>query len=132
MFEQSHCELEELIDEYPAKITKFIIPSENYQETIQKIYGTDFDKETMFRYKIIRTFEFSSERKKASCIIYNPISNKYKIIIKGVPKIIAKHCLEETLPYEFTECLETYQKDGLRIIGLAAREISKEDINLSE
>ena len=69
----------------------------------------------------IRIFEFSSERKKSSAIIYNSLTKKYKIIVKGVPKIITKSCVSSTVPVEFDEYLETYSKEGLRIIGVASK-----------
>ena len=46
--------------------------------------------------------------------------------------MIAKLCKSQTVPVEFYECLEMYSKEGLRAIGIASRELTKEQIGLSE
>lgn len=42
--------------------------------------------------KLIQTFQFSSKRKRRSCIIQLPESNKLRIMIRGASEILLEDC----------------------------------------
>lgn len=46
--------------------------------------------------------------------------------------MIIKFCNFESIPIDFYNKLELFSRDGYRIIGLAQKEITEEDVNKSE
>ena len=79
-------------------------------------------------YNIIRTNDFTSERKRISVVVRNESNKTSKLYCKGAPEIIKSLCNEDSIPLNFDQILEEYSRTGLRVIALAnSKVLSKED-----
>jgi cation-transporting ATPase 13A2 len=56
-----------------------------------------------------------------SVIVKNTADMSYRAYVKGSPEKIAELCNPDSLPQNFSECLEIYTQKGLRVIALAMR-----------
>lgn len=77
--------------------------------------------------RIIKKIEFSSERKRMSVVCRNEKDSSLKVFTKGAPETIKQLCLPSTIPAGFDKILEEYSKQGLRILGLAYKQIDNEN-----
>ena len=56
-----------------------------------------------------------------SVIVKNKFDQTFRAYVKGSPEKIADLCDKSTLPQNFDKILETYTKEGYRVIALAVR-----------
>ena len=54
-----------------------------------------------------------------SVVCKNEIDGKFRAFVKGSPEMIGTLCLSQSMPPNFKEVLETYTKEGYRVIALA-------------
>lgn len=84
------------------------------------------------RYKLLDVCEFTSSRKRMSCIVKEP-SGAIRLMCKGADAVIEERLSHESLEsqtYEFTKVKVTeYASEGLRTLYLAERIISEEEFN---
>lgn len=82
--------------------------------------------------KILKTIDFTSERKRISVLVENENTDEYSLLSKGAPEMLSTLCKPESLPSNYQDMLSEYTRNGLRIISLAYKNVSKEEIEGSE
>lgn len=78
-------------------------------------------------YTIIRRFEFSSEKQRNVVVCAHPDGSLH-VHVKGSPEMVRKLADPATLPTDFEAELGKYTREGLRVLGLATRQL----INIAE
>uniref|UniRef100_A0A8C2ZZ94 Polyamine-transporting ATPase 13A3 n=1 Tax=Cyclopterus lumpus TaxID=8103 RepID=A0A8C2ZZ94_CYCLU len=72
---------------------------------------------------IVRQFPFSSALQRM-CVVARLLGEKrMDAYMKGAPEVVASLCKKETVPENFQEVLESYTKQGFRVIALAHRRL---------
>ncbi|XP_068427456.1 polyamine-transporting ATPase 13A3-like isoform X2 [Clinocottus analis] len=72
---------------------------------------------------IVRQFPFSSTLQRMSVVIRRLGEKHMNAYLKGAPEVVASLCKPHTVPQSFTETLETYTRQGFRVIALAHRQL---------
>ncbi|KAL6104281.1 atp13a3 [Pungitius sinensis] len=72
---------------------------------------------------IVRQFPFSSTLQRMSVVVRRLGEKHMKAYMKGAPEVVANLCKQHTVPQSFTETLETYTRQGFRVIALAHRQL---------
>ncbi|XP_018532713.1 polyamine-transporting ATPase 13A3 isoform X2 [Lates calcarifer] len=72
---------------------------------------------------IVRQFPFSSALQRMSVVVRRLGERHMDAYLKGAPEIVANLCKQHTVPQSFTETLETYTRQGFRVIALAHRQL---------
>ncbi|GAA6222587.1 probable cation-transporting ATPase 13A3 isoform X1 [Lates japonicus] len=72
---------------------------------------------------IVRQFPFSSALQRMSVVVRRLGERHMDAYLKGAPEIVASLCKQHTVPQSFTETLETYTRQGFRVIALAHRQL---------
>ncbi|KAK5859455.1 hypothetical protein PBY51_021010 [Eleginops maclovinus] len=76
-----------------------------------------------FEIGIVRQFPFSSTLQRMSVVVRRLGEKHMDAYLKGAPEVVASLCKQHTVPQSFTETLETYTKQGFRVIALAHRQL---------
>ncbi|KAG8014015.1 putative cation-transporting ATPase 13A3 [Nibea albiflora] len=72
---------------------------------------------------IVRQFPFSSALQRMSVVVRKLGEKHMDAYLKGAPEVVASLCKPHTVPQSFTETLETYTRQGFRVIALAHRQL---------
>ncbi|XP_038820187.1 probable cation-transporting ATPase 13A3 [Salvelinus namaycush] len=72
---------------------------------------------------IVRQFPFSSALQRMSVVVRKLGEKRMDAYLKGAPEVVASLCAEDTIPESFTETLESYTRQGFRVIALAHRQL---------
>ncbi|XP_041034738.1 probable cation-transporting ATPase 13A3 isoform X1 [Carcharodon carcharias] len=72
---------------------------------------------------IISQFPFSSALQRMSVVTRTLGERRLTAYMKGAPETVASLCKKETVPENFSEVLEKYTQQGLRVIALAHRKL---------
>uniref|UniRef100_A0A8C4DJ75 Polyamine-transporting ATPase 13A3 n=1 Tax=Dicentrarchus labrax TaxID=13489 RepID=A0A8C4DJ75_DICLA len=72
---------------------------------------------------IVRQFPFSSALQRMSVVVRKLGEKHMDAYLKGAPEVVASLCKQHTVPQSFTETLETYTRQGFRVIALAHRQL---------
>ncbi|XP_053738745.1 polyamine-transporting ATPase 13A3-like isoform X1 [Synchiropus splendidus] len=72
---------------------------------------------------IVRQFPFSSTLQRMSVVVRKLGEKHMDAYLKGAPEVVAGLCAPQTVPQDFAETLETYTKQGFRVIALAHRQL---------
>ncbi|XP_078525906.1 polyamine-transporting ATPase 13A3-like [Lissotriton helveticus] len=72
---------------------------------------------------IITQFPFSSALQRMSVITRTLGERRLDAYMKGAPEMVASLCKKETVPDNFSEVLESYTRQGLRVIAIAHRRL---------
>ncbi|XP_074545231.1 polyamine-transporting ATPase 13A3-like isoform X2 [Halichoeres trimaculatus] len=72
---------------------------------------------------IVRQFPFSSALQRMSVVVRRLGQKHMDAYLKGAPEVVANLCKQHTVPQSFTETLETYTRQGFRVIALAHRQL---------
>ncbi|XP_071349000.1 polyamine-transporting ATPase 13A3-like isoform X2 [Trachinotus anak] len=72
---------------------------------------------------IVRQFPFSSALQRMSVVVRRLGEKHMHAFLKGAPEIVASLCKQHTVPQSFAETLETYTRQGFRVIALAHRQL---------
>ncbi|XP_054161335.1 probable cation-transporting ATPase 13A5 [Oppia nitens] len=78
-------------------------------------------------YGIVKQFPFESLLQRLLVIVKQAFTDHYVVIVKGAPELIASFCNQTSLPEDYSIVLESYTRDGLRVLATASKEI---DVNL--
>ncbi|XP_034469935.1 probable cation-transporting ATPase 13A3 isoform X1 [Hippoglossus hippoglossus] len=76
-----------------------------------------------FEIGIVRQFPFSSALQRMSVVVRRLGEKHMDAYLKGAPEIVASLCKQHTVPQSFTETLESYTRQGFRVIALAHRQL---------
>ncbi|XP_061588580.1 polyamine-transporting ATPase 13A3-like isoform X2 [Cololabis saira] len=72
---------------------------------------------------IVRQFPFSSALQRMSVVVRRLGQKHMDAYLKGAPEVVASLCKPHTVPQSFTETLESYTRQGFRVIALAHRQL---------
>uniref|UniRef100_A0A3P8Z6E0 Polyamine-transporting ATPase 13A3 n=1 Tax=Esox lucius TaxID=8010 RepID=A0A3P8Z6E0_ESOLU len=72
---------------------------------------------------IVRQFPFSSALQRMSVVVRKLGEKHMDAYLKGAPEVVVSLCRPETVPESFTETLESYTRQGFRVIALAHRHL---------
>uniref|UniRef100_H2RPP3 Polyamine-transporting ATPase 13A3 n=1 Tax=Takifugu rubripes TaxID=31033 RepID=H2RPP3_TAKRU len=72
---------------------------------------------------IVRQFPFSSALQRMSVVVRKLGEKHMDAYLKGAPEVIASLCKQHTVPQSFSETLESYTRQGFRVIALAHRQL---------
>ncbi|PWA17582.1 hypothetical protein CCH79_00011217, partial [Gambusia affinis] len=72
---------------------------------------------------IVRQFPFSSVLQRMSVVVRRLGDKHMKAFLKGAPEVVAGLCKPHSVPQSFTETLESYTRQGFRVIALAHRQL---------
>nr|XP_033814861.1 probable cation-transporting ATPase 13A4 isoform X2 [Geotrypetes seraphini] len=75
---------------------------------------------------ILHQFPFSSALQRMSVITRTTDEETLTVYMKGAPEMVVRFCRPETVPNSFSEELQFYTAQGLRVIGLAYKTLEKE------
>ena len=83
----------------------------------------EIEKEKLSLYKlgIIRIFDQSEEFKLKTNLVKEVNGKLFKIYSQGNPELIKKICKKESLPSNYDEIVNEYEKKGLKLIGLSGK-----------
>ncbi|KAG8581500.1 hypothetical protein GDO81_007691, partial [Engystomops pustulosus] len=81
---------------------------------------------------ILHQFPFSSSLQRMSVIVEVLGSDEFLVFMKGAPEMVEKFCNQETVPLNFTKELEHYTLQGFRVISLAYKKLSTNNIQIIE
>ncbi|XP_045907521.1 polyamine-transporting ATPase 13A3-like isoform X2 [Micropterus dolomieu] len=76
-----------------------------------------------FEIGIVRQFPFSSALQRMSVVVRKLGEKHMDAYLKGAPEVVANLCIQHTVPQSFTDTLETYTRQGYRVIALAHRQL---------
>lgn len=107
----------ECIENDDSSLPSSNCPAEEEDESLLKIPYENFEL------GIVRTFEFSSHLRRMSVIVKRLGSPSLEIFVKGSPEGIKNLCLPKTMPPDFDSLLESYTRDGYRVLALASKRI---------
>ncbi|KAK5624237.1 hypothetical protein CRENBAI_000055 [Crenichthys baileyi] len=72
---------------------------------------------------IVRQFPFSSALQRMSVVVRRLGEKHMEAFLKGAPEVVASLCKPHSVPQSFTETLESYTRQGFRVIALAHRQL---------
>uniref|UniRef100_A0A8C7XSF2 Cation-transporting ATPase 13A3 n=1 Tax=Oryzias sinensis TaxID=183150 RepID=A0A8C7XSF2_9TELE len=72
---------------------------------------------------IVHQFPFSSALQRMSVVVRRLGQKHMDAYLKGAPEVVASLCKVHTVPQSFTETLESYTRQGFRVIALAHRQL---------
>ncbi|XP_061833687.2 polyamine-transporting ATPase 13A3-like [Nerophis lumbriciformis] len=72
---------------------------------------------------IVRQLPFSSALQRMSVVVRQLGQKHFDIYLKGAPETVVNLCKPHTVPQSFTETLETYTRQGFRVIALAHHQL---------
>ncbi|XP_007568768.1 probable cation-transporting ATPase 13A3 isoform X2 [Poecilia formosa] len=72
---------------------------------------------------IVRQFPFSSVLQRMSVVVRRLGDKHMEAFLKGAPEVVAGLCKPNSVPQSFTETLESYTRQGFRVIALAHRQL---------
>uniref|UniRef100_A0A3P9NLQ9 Polyamine-transporting ATPase 13A3 n=1 Tax=Poecilia reticulata TaxID=8081 RepID=A0A3P9NLQ9_POERE len=72
---------------------------------------------------IVRQFPFSSALQRMSVVVRRLGDKHMEVFLKGAPEVVAGLCKPNSVPQNFTETLESYTRQGFRVIALAHRQL---------
>ncbi|XP_026870310.2 LOW QUALITY PROTEIN: cation-transporting ATPase 13A2 [Electrophorus electricus] len=72
---------------------------------------------------IVRRFPFSSTLQRMSVVTVGPGGDSPHIFLKGAPEMVASHCLQESVPPQFSNTLIEFVSEGFRVLALAYKEM---------
>ncbi|XP_024908394.1 probable cation-transporting ATPase 13A3 isoform X2 [Cynoglossus semilaevis] len=77
----------------------------------------------LFEIGIVRQFPFSSALQRMSVVVRKLGEKHMDAYLKGAPEVVAALCKQHSVPQSFTETLESYTRQGFRVIALAHRQL---------
>ncbi|XP_068196725.1 polyamine-transporting ATPase 13A3-like [Antennarius striatus] len=72
---------------------------------------------------VLRQFPFSSALQRMSVVVRRLGGKHMEAYMKGAPEVVAGLCRRHTVPQSFAETLETYTRQGFRVIALGCRQL---------
>uniref|UniRef100_H3AWA2 Polyamine-transporting ATPase 13A3 n=1 Tax=Latimeria chalumnae TaxID=7897 RepID=H3AWA2_LATCH len=82
-----------------------------------------YELSTSYEIGIVRQLPFSSALQRMSVVARVLGEKRMDVYLKGAPEVVASLCKKETVPEDFTEVLESYTKQGFRVIAMAHRKL---------
>ncbi|XP_058265478.1 cation-transporting ATPase 13A2 isoform X2 [Hemibagrus wyckioides] len=72
---------------------------------------------------IVRRFPFSSSLQRMSVVTVGSGGGSAYSFLKGAPEMVASHCVNESVPSQFTNTLREFASEGFRVLALAYKEL---------
>ncbi|XP_053115435.1 polyamine-transporting ATPase 13A3-like isoform X2 [Hemicordylus capensis] len=80
-------------------------------------------EEKLYQIGILVQFPFSSSLQRMSVVTRTLGEKRLVAYMKGAPETVGSLCRKETVPDDFSAVLESYTRQGLRVIALASRRL---------
>lgn len=77
---------------------------------------------------VLRKIDFTPQRKRFGCVVFNPVENEFEVQCKGAPATIKDCCDPNTIPADFNRIVGEMSGLGLRMIALASRRVTKDEL----
>ncbi|XP_019958108.2 polyamine-transporting ATPase 13A3-like isoform X2 [Paralichthys olivaceus] len=100
---------------------KHVVPEANQNNPLAQ--NMELSQISSFEIGIVRQFPFSSALQRMSVVVRRLGEKHMDAYLKGAPEIVASLCKQHTVPQSFTETLESYTRQGFRVIALAHRQL---------
>lgn len=78
--------------------------------------------------QIILVDEFTSEKRRMGVVVRKSESKTHRFFLKGAPEIIKDMLRQETIPENFQSVLNEFSQEGLRVLALAYKDISNDEM----
>ena len=75
---------------------------------------------------IIKGFEFVSQLRRASIVVFQAGSQNANIYVKGAPECMKTICRPESFPIDYEDLLDFYTHRGFRVIACATKQVLKD------
>uniref|UniRef100_A0A8C4FAT1 Polyamine-transporting ATPase 13A3 n=1 Tax=Dicentrarchus labrax TaxID=13489 RepID=A0A8C4FAT1_DICLA len=82
-----------------------------------------YELSSAYEIGIVRQFPFSSALQRMTVVARLLGEKRMDAYTKGAPEVVVSLCKKETVPENFAEVLESYTKQGFRVIALAHRRL---------
>ncbi|CAG2100663.1 unnamed protein product [Medioppia subpectinata] len=96
----------------------------NPERIVGPVMENEDQNEDIFAFGIVKQFPFESMLQRMIVIVKQAFDNKYVVLMKGAPELIVSFCNQTTVPKDCTLVLESYTRDGLRVLATASKEIN--------
>lgn len=117
-------------------------PTEGAVSVVAAKAGIEKQKMLQEGFEVIHTFAFDSARKLMSVVIKTP-ENKYFVVVKGAPDVVAKrskfiylhgepHPLDTETNKHIDEAIETFTTRALRTLAIAFKPITDKHLDLTQ
>ncbi|CAJ1071911.1 probable cation-transporting ATPase 13A3 isoform X1 [Xyrichtys novacula] len=100
---------------------KHVVPEANQNNPLTQ--NMELSETSSCEIGIVRQFPFSSALQRMSVVVRRLGQKHMDAYLKGAPEVVANLCKQHTVPQSFTETLETYTRQGFRVIALAHRQL---------
>ncbi|XP_070701334.1 polyamine-transporting ATPase 13A3-like [Pempheris klunzingeri] len=100
---------------------KHTVPEANQNNPLTQ--NMELSELTSCEIGIVRQFPFSSALQRMSVVVRRLGEKHMDAYLKGAPEVVASLCKQHTVPQSFTETLETYTRQGFRVIALAHQQL---------
>ena len=103
-----------------------IVPNESH--------ARQFRLPPKFGYSIVRTIDFSSDRKRMSVVIPSSegTGGEYALLCKGAPETIKQLCASDTIPLDYNEKLASCSEQGFRVLAFAFKQLTGDQLDGEE
>lgn len=85
--------------------------------------NTNHTEATACEVGIVRQFPFSSALQRMSVVVRTLGQKHMNAFLKGAPEVVARLCKSHTVPESFWETLESYTRQGFRVIAVAHKQL---------
>jgi Ca2+-transporting ATPase len=117
-------------------------PTEGAVSVVAAKAGIEKQKMLKEGFEVIHTFAFDSARKLMSVVIKTP-EDKYFVVVKGAPDVVAKrskyiylhgesHPLDEQTQKHIDEAIETFAARALRTLAIAFKPLTDKHLDLTQ
>jgi magnesium-transporting ATPase (P-type) len=110
------------IEMYQATNWSMIEPEHKDKEHVVLANFTPQDTNGTFKswsLDVLKRFEFSSALQRMSVVVKSATEDELIAFVKGSPEMIQTLCDSQSVPQDYLDVLETYTREGLRVLSLA-------------
>lgn len=109
-----------------TKGQKLFYGSATSQMEVDPQTGRGRDGATSF--EVIRRMNFTSDRKRMSILVRDPLDGQVKLLVKGADSIIQERLANPALPEKTQDFLKTASTQGLRTLLMATKVVSEREV----
>jgi predicted P-type ATPase len=108
------------------KFDQFVNDEMAFEKYPERIVGpiknqNEDQTNNLFMFGIIKQIPFESQLQRMLVIVKQAYVQEYIVIVKGAPETIVSICNKNTVPDDFSSMLDSYTRDGLRVLATASK-----------
>lgn len=119
MFEFTGFMLQENANDFGQGFQESIKPSDSLMADIEAFDET----RSLHTMRIIKTYEFIPQLRRASVLVNHPQSRSYSAFTKGAPESVRLICSADSLPTDLEQVVDHYTSGGYRVIACASKKV---------